>query len=93
MRGATNKIMRFIVTAFHYNFPPSHQLSRVPTICCLDTPLCTRDQVLDEYSSRPAHLPSINWHIESNPPAAWSHGRAADTVALTALIATTALDH
>ena len=33
-----------IVTAFHYYFLRSAQLSRVSTICCLDTPLCTNDQ-------------------------------------------------
>ena len=59
MRDATKDQQDYaiIVTAFHYHFPPSAQLSRVSTICCLDTPLCIRDQMLGEYSSGPAHYP------------------------------------
>ena len=79
MRGATNKIVRFIVTAFRYYFPWSAQLSRVPTVCCLDTPLFTRDHDSARRLLQPTcPLHSINWHIEGNRPSAWSLGRAAN---------------
>ena len=79
-----------IVTAFHYNFPWSAQLARVLTICCLDTPLCAHDQMLGEYSSGPDHYTT---YTDIKKVMTCRSVERQTTSALTALIATLAIDY